>query len=385
MTDQIDISTNKMNTTDPRIGEWTGTETHSGASYVDRVMGGRIFTMAGGETMATAPAVNPDHGGLVLSGPTALQVAPHLRARHPGLVFLIEPTSAKVVATADRPLIVEMQDSLLPPTVEEVLQGHRLAGAAAAVLPAGFIDAGAIDALKAGLAAARNVEREDVIWPIFAHQKWLGPDHIGQLIAVASRSPHRVALAVAAKKGDPLEMKGAVEGYRRFFGEVDGAIPWRTDLAGFDAFAHGARSAVIGQVPSLRRLDVPGTTPFSSNPADRSPHLLSTGLLRFTRSSEMHLKWFASSEPWRVDGSHGRGRAVDSFTGSDEDRLEGHLINLAAITALAAEITSMTTAQAAIWWGQRLDDAAGEYERLKNQTGVMVSMPATLARWRALR
>jgi hypothetical protein len=380
MTDQINAQpiTTQVAAPTPR-------EALAGASYVDRVVGGRVFTMAGSETMLTAPHVSLEHSGMVLSGPTALLTAPHLRARHPGMVFLIEPMSGKTMASKERPLILEMQDSLFPPTVEEMLQGQRQAGAAAAAIPAGFVDVGDSEALKAVVGAAQRVERDDAILPIFAHQKWIGPDHIGQLIAVAKRSEHRVALALGAKQGDPLAMKGGVEGYRRFFGEVEGAIPWRTDLAGFDAYAHGARCAVIGQIPSLRRMDVPGTRPFSSNPADKSPHIFSSSLLRFTRSSEMHVKWFASSEPWTCRGPLGVVRAVDSFTGSDEDRLEAHLINLAAIDAMAAEVTAMTVAQAAAWWGQRLDDAAGEYERLKNHTGVMVSMPATLARWRALR
>lgn len=380
MTDKINTQQITQQTSAP-----TSREALAGASYVDRVVSGRVFTMAGSETMATAPHVNLEHSGMVLSGPTALVMAPHLHARHPGMVFMIEPMSGKTMASKERPLILEMQDSLFPPTVEEMLQGQRLAGAAAGVIPAGFVDVGDSDALKAVLGAAQRIERDDLILPIFAHQKWMAPEHIGQLIAVAKRSEHRVALALGAKQGDPLAMKGGVEGYRRFFGEVEGAIPWRTDLAGFDAYAHGARCAVIGQIPSLRRMDVPGTRPFSSNPADKSPHLLSPNLLRFTRSSEMHVKWFASSEPWTCSGPGGAVRAVDSFTGSDEDRLDAHLVNLAAIDAMAAEVTSMTGVQAASWWRRRLDDAAGEYERLKNHTGVMVSMPATLARWRALR
>ena len=364
---------------------WETQEARAGASYVDRVMSGRVFTMAGAETMATAPYVDAQHGGMVLTGPAGLQTAGHMRSRHKNVVFLVEPTSARVPATEDRPLILEMQDSLLPPTVEEVLAGQRQAGAAVSVIPAGFVGVGESGVLKAVVAAAQRIDRDDAILPIFAHQKWMGPDAIGQLITWANRSPHRVALALGAKQGDPLDAKGAAEGYRRFFEEVDGAIPWRTDMAGFDALAHGARSAVIGQIPSLRRLDVPGTRPFSSDPSNRSPHLFSADLLRFTRSSVMQKQWFASVEPWTVRDRLGQAREVDSFTGSDDDRLEAHLINLAAIDQMAAQVTAMTTAQAAGWWARQVDSAIAEYERLRRYTNVKVSIPATLQRWHALR
>jgi len=209
MTDQINAQPIRTQVATP-----TPREALAGASYVDRVVGGRVFTMAGSETMSTAPHVSLEHSGMVLSGPTALLTAAHLHARHPGMVFLIEPMSGKTMASKERPLILEMQDSLFPPTVEEMLQRQRVAGAVAAVIPAGFVDLGDAEALKAVLGAAQRVERDDAILPIFAHQKWMGPDHIGQLIAVAKRSEHRVALALGAKQGDPLAMKGGVEGYR---------------------------------------------------------------------------------------------------------------------------------------------------------------------------
>lgn len=63
MTDQIEVqpATTPLATPRPR-------EALAGTSYVDRVVSGRVFAMAGGETMATAPYVNVDHSGMVLSG-----------------------------------------------------------------------------------------------------------------------------------------------------------------------------------------------------------------------------------------------------------------------------------------------------------------------------
>lgn len=380
MTDRANIEV-----VDSSLVSRTTRESLAGATLVERTLGGRVFTMAGGETMQTAPHVNMEHGGMVLSGPTALQTAWRLRARHQDLVFLIEPTSVLAPATAERPLIIdEPVDALIAPTVEETLQAQRDAGAAVAVIPAGFVDVADPGALKAVLAAADNIDRDDVILPLAVHQKWSTPDHISQLIAVAARSRHPVALALGAKTGDPLNLKGAPESYRRFFGEVKGAVPWRADFAGIDAFASGARAAVIGQIPSLRRLPVPGSRPYSSRPGDRTPHVLMPELMRFARSSEMHLKWFASATPWPCPCRHCEGRAVDSFTGSDEDRLRAHLHNLAALDEIAGIVTSMGTSQVARWWNQRLAEAEAEHVRLAQHTGVMISMPPTLARWRSL-
>ncbi len=363
----------------------TSREPLVGTSLIERTLAGRVFTMAGGETMQTAPYVNSERGGMVLTGPTALQTAGHLRARHQELTFLIEPTSVLALATAERPLIIdEPADALFAPTVEEVLQAQRDAGASVAVIPAGFVDVADSEALKAILAAANKIDRDDAILPLAVHQKWSTPDLISQLIAVATRSRHPVALALGAKAGDPLNLKGGPESYRRFFGEVQGAVPWRADLAGIDAIVSGARAAAIGQIPSLRRLSVPGNKAFSSRPSDRAPHVLMPELMRFARSSEMHMKWFASATPWPCLCAHCGGRAVDSFTGSDEDRFLAHLHNLAVFDEIVATAASMSTAQAAQWWSQRLAEAEAEHVRLAQHTGVMIPLPPTLARWRSL-
>ena len=162
MTDRANIEV-----VDSSLVSRTTRESLAGATLVERTLGGRVFTMAGGETMQTAPHVNMEHGGMVLSGPTALQTAWRRRARHQDLVFLIEPTSVLAPATAERPLIIdEPVDALIAPTVEETLQAQRDAGAAVAVIPAGFVDVADPGALKAVLAAADNIDRDDVILPL---------------------------------------------------------------------------------------------------------------------------------------------------------------------------------------------------------------------------
>ena len=76
MTDRANIEV-----VDSSLVSRTTRESLAGATLVERTLGGRVFTMAGGETMQTAPHVNMEHGGMVLSGPTALQTAWRLRAR----------------------------------------------------------------------------------------------------------------------------------------------------------------------------------------------------------------------------------------------------------------------------------------------------------------
>lgn len=116
----------------------TSREPLVGTTLIERTLAGRVFTMAGGETMQTAPHVNSERGGMVLTGPTALQTAGHLRARHEELTFLIEPTSVFALATAERPLIIdEPADALFAPTVEEVLQAQRDAGGIGRCDPSG--------------------------------------------------------------------------------------------------------------------------------------------------------------------------------------------------------------------------------------------------------
>ena len=76
MTDRANIEV-----VDSSLVSRTTRESLAGATLVERTLGGRVFTMAGGETMQTAPHVNMEHGGMVLSGPTALQTAWRRRAR----------------------------------------------------------------------------------------------------------------------------------------------------------------------------------------------------------------------------------------------------------------------------------------------------------------
>lgn len=340
----------------------------------------RVLMIAGGEAEATAPHVDRDRSGLVVAGAAAPKTVKALRKAYPDLVLLIEPTSLEVWATPEHPFALEV-DGLFPQELDEALESQITNGATVAVTPTAVFQAGDADSMKAAVQRVNKVERDDLLFLLPIHYRWLDKSNIKQLIAIIKRSRHPVAIALVDSSANPLERPGAIPGYRRLFEAATWAMPWRADLGAFDALAHGARAAAMGQLPSLRRLALPGKGGFSSDKSDMTPHVLLRKLLRYRRSSKMQQEWYASAEPDTCPCASCDGRAIDRFNGSDEHRLEAHLHNLHETTTMRRQIDGFSTEQIASWWRQRLRDVEFEAQALKGRIGVDVKLTGDVKEW----
>ncbi|TXL61483.1 hypothetical protein [Aeromicrobium terrae] len=339
----------------------------------------RVLVVSGNDALRTAPLVSVDTSGLVVSGADAGKIVRQLRLAHSDMTLLVDPTSHGTVATPEAPFDLGPQDGLFDQTIDDLLDGQRGSGASVAVTPSKFIAAGDIRSLKGLLAAANGIEREDVLVLMALAPQFMAPEHVATVIAVAKRIHHPVALTLGSQT-NPLTSRHRIEGYRRFFGEVEDAVAWRTDLAGFGAMARGAAAAAIGQLPSLRRVNEPNKNGRAQRPQEKFPHVLIPSLLRFGRTNVMQEKWFASSTPWKCDCAVCKGRDIDKFSGSPTDRLAAHLHNAAVVQELHAAAQDDPSGVDS-WWVSRLRQAQIAHDLLSGQTGVKVPVPDELQIW----
>lgn len=346
---------------------------------------GRVLMLVSSNAFDAMKHIDTKYSGIVITGAKALDTVRVLKRHHPQMVVAVEPTSiTKYIATASHPFdVAEGDGMLIPLTLGEVLAAQARAGATVTVTPTGYIAPGESQALKAAIELGNKETRDDMVLLLPVHHLWLSKNWLTQLIAVARLSIHPVALIVVDSYQDPLSNDGAVEGYRTFFRQVPGAIAWRTDLAGFDALAHGAIAASIGFLPSIRRGFEPNKGSNSSDPNNKSPHLLIPKMLRYTRSSVMREQWFASSEPIYCSCIICSNRALDSYTTSDEDRLQAHLHNLVALMQMRRDLGVLTGESIYEWWRELVIQALVEHETLSAKISVKIGVPEALKSWAA--
>lgn len=342
----------------------------------------RVLVIAKGEADETAPHVDPERSGLVIAGATPLRRLAVIKRNLPNLTVMVEPSSVEDWATAEHPFSLDT-DGLFPVRLSDVLDEQIRAGADVAVTPTRVFRAVDSDAMKTALLEVNNLDRDDVLFLLPVHHRWLSNDNIKQFIAVISRSRHPVAVALADSRANPMSHSGVVANYRRLFEEAPWAMPWRADLAAFDALAHGAGAAAVGQIPSLRRIAFPGEQGYSSDKRDMSPHVLLRRLLRYRRTSKMQTEWFASKPADACQCAHCNGQGIDRFDSSNEQRLSAHLHNLHEVTAMREELDGLATADIALWWQRQLIDVEYECQALKGRIGVDVKVTADVRAWSA--
>lgn len=346
----------------------------------------RLWFLTAADAGAELGPLDPASHGLVLRGKGALPALGKMRQHLPGLPMMVEPLAcSNHVATADEPLWLpggtDGDDTLFDhDPIAMNMKAQRDAGATMAVLPTGQIRAQDSAALKSVVSAANGIDELDVLVLLVVVPQWLSDaTSLRQLIAGAQRIRHTVGLGLINGRGDPLDAKGVADGYRQFFEQVPGAVPWRADLSGIGAVACGAPGMVIGTLPSLRRFAEAGKSGFASS-MDRTPHLLLPDLARFARSGFMHTEWFAATDPIQCDLECCNGRALDSFTSGDAAPALKH--NITALDSLARQCFARPSGTRKAWFGQYLQDAVSAHAELGNRVGKPITVPGMIGRWR---
>lgn len=344
----------------------------------------RVLTMASSFSPELLGEIDPDTGGLVVTGERAYATVTELSKQHPGLPILIEPTTvATSVATIDRPFILE-EDGLFAQTVEEILDHQRRAGASFVLTPSGQIPAGDNATLKALISAANALSAPDVLTLVGISDMWLTAPWDKTLCAALKTSEHPVAVGLANSYADPLERKGATDGYRRVAEELgEKVIGWRADLSGLGLASLGGLGAAVGSRPSQRRFAVVGRPPRSSDKRDRTPHVLLPELMRFSRSSVMHNEWFGSRNPDICLGTCCRGQDIDRFDASNESHESALLHNATALRGLVDACMAVPRERRPSWWRGRIAHADAEHAALGARISRPIDRPTYLARWSA--
>lgn len=339
----------------------------------------RSLVLTGDNEMlaAAAAATNAPTRGLVVTGTASRRSVARLRHAHPHAILLAEPTSLEThTATEGAPFATLVEDhALFGPSIEEIIHGQLHAGADAAILPSGHVLAGDSDALKAIIAGVPDAERHRILLVLSLDPAWLLDLHFKQLTAILRSAPVAVAVAFASKT-NPLHTEAMLRRYGALFRAVPDLIAWRIDQAGLFARANGAAAAVFGLIPSHRRATPPSSKGFARNPRDKTPQLLVPELLSVVHSSRMHTEWYASSEPRKCACPPCDGRAIDSFSGSTEDRYAGHLHNLHGFAELGEAASA--SADLPSWWRRTVLDASAAYVSLGATAQRTIAKPGDL-------
>ncbi|WP_314326176.1 hypothetical protein [Paenarthrobacter ilicis] len=367
--------------TKPDIASTALNQTIGVRSRAVQALDSRVLSLTTSDAFATVNHIDKELGGLVLAGSNAYADAKAIRHYHPDLILAVEPKSVTTyTATAAQPFLLD-QGGIIEETLNDALQGQRQCGTNIALTPTGFIDIGDSRPAKKAVELANDLVGDDIVLLLPVHYKWCQADHINQLISIAQKSTHPIALILCDGSSDPLSHRGVPEGYRKFFSSVPHAIAWRADIGGFDALTFGALASVIGQLPSLRRGKDPSKKSTAINPADTTPNIFLPSLLRYARSSYMQENWFANVPSFTCDCKICGGKPVDRFSGSSEDRLTGHLHNLAMLTSLASEAREVGRSQLKQWWREKLESAELAREHLAGYAATTVEPPAAVKRW----
>lgn len=328
--------------------------------------------------------LNPNNSGFVIRATDLRTNFRALRMSSPDVQFFIEPSSLnKHYSSVETPFIIDNEPNLFgQDTLHDVLDRQREVGSFCAMLPVGQIRLGDSDTLKKVLNEANNINRNDVVIPLIMDSGWLNdPTLVNQIIQVILRSHHLVALAFA-NSNNPLGSKRRILEYRRIFASTEGrSIAYRGDLSAVDAYAHGAASAVIGSLPSLRRATPPGSNGRAQKPTDRSPHMLLPNLLTFTRSSVLREQWFQEAPPIMCRCAVCNNQPIDRLYESMSDRNHGHAHNVVILQELFSRIATFDLPERRDAWSVEVANAIQSYSSVSGLVGRPIKSPAYLDYW----
>lgn len=349
------------------------------------ILAGRQFHICGDIVLNALPYVDPQAGGVFVSGQHGPKRVHQLRRAYPTVPFMLEPRSlSEYRAVEDAPFLIDIGESeLFPPTLDAALDKQRFAaGSDLAITPTGQFRTGDTDTVRRALELVNALDRNDVLFATAFEGAWLNDEQNVKFIrSVINRSNHPVLLSFVGSN-NPMGGKKRIRAYRRIMEEATRpVVAYHTDMAGFDARALGAIASAIGALPSARRFTPPGSGGSPEDPTDLAPHELIGDMLRFVRTKEMSRRWFANAEPIHCFCMVCRGRSMDRFTHHSSDRLEGHLHNVAELTRLHASTIGMNQAQLTAHWKRLVSGALDAYEQLEEHIGARLGRPNDLQVW----
>jgi hypothetical protein len=297
------------------------------------------------------PFLSATRSGLVVCGGNA-----HVRiaqmARNAAVPLIADPGAyvRPPLATIDAPVALpDCDGTLFGADLDMVLQRQRDGGATLAILPARYVQAGDSKALKALVAQARTIERDDVIVAVPVAIAWLkDKQYLPQLIALLNRVPHPKAV-MFGQQMNPFDTVTAVKNFRQLLDETPSVGLWRADvLAAFDCLAHGGAFAAIGAGGSLRHL-VPADEPAEGRSG--TPSVLLPELLVYTTGKAIADRYANTSAP-RCGCAVCDGATLDRFNSKDDGvRIEAHAHNAAAWTGWLGDLLDhATTGERQRWW-----------------------------------
>ncbi|MCL6669598.1 hypothetical protein [Streptomyces panaciradicis] len=355
---------------------------------MDELLRDRLLIMVNDQlAIDMLPHVPARTGGLVLTGAAAPVRCREIRNVLPKTVVAMDYCShTQQTATADAPFCIKTPYGwrrLDLAGLSEILDGQRDNKASYAVTPTCFIPAdqvGDASVLKAVIRQANQLRRDDTLLLLPCSWRWFQRSALPHLAEQIQTSRHPVALIVQAD-GDPLERKQVPEGLRQLCRSCPRLVLWRTDLAAFDAMAHGALGAAVGASAVLRHGVMP--RPDSAGGGHKPyPVVLVRRLLRYHRVATLD-DWFAHVDPWTCTCAVCDGAALTRFTDSDADVLAALQHTVRELYSLHEELEATLPGDERIgWWRQQLADAWDYHRLLASQTDTEVSFPKVLQAWR---
>ncbi|WP_353946512.1 hypothetical protein ABII15_36185 [Streptomyces sp. HUAS MG91] len=266
-----------------------------------------VHTRTSDGVRADLARMGKTHDGLTLCAKDAIQIARSFNAHSAGEPLqLVDPEAYEEYATIEEPF---RPDHICEPgqlsflddedagKIQGLLDAQLRSGAAAALTPTRYIKAGKRDIVAAVVDVAGELDVERTILAVPLDHGWLRSDEdIDWLIEELSQLPHIKAITLGAIY-NPLQLKGTATALRKLIRGLERVALIRTDLAGLDAYAHGALFASIGMQTPLRRIRTPGATP-SKNRERRAvtTTVLHPQLLRYFNADTLH-DLYGDTEP----------------------------------------------------------------------------------------
>jgi hypothetical protein len=348
----------------------TQTTTAGAAAVVDRIL------LRSKAKFANVPEfLPPSLSGLVVDGRGAIDRAQQLRgpanqAQLPLLVDTAPYTGQDGIATVSRPLVLPGYDGVLPldgfgaVDLDSLLKGQLAAGASAALVPVGYVPAGDLPTLRAVVAKAKTIERDDVIVVLPVDGVWLTrSENLPRLIAVLNKIDYPVLIMFGGQWNEVFNSSTGVVNFRRLLSETTRVGLGAGDmLAGFDCMAHGGLCAVIGSGGSLRHLVPADKRPTSSRPVAHYPSVLVPDLLLYLNADSL-ADTYAGLAP-TCDCAVCGGRSLGRFhSRQDVVRQDAHAHNAAVWAALLEEFLLQPPQARQMWWQDRCLEALDAYDR----------------------